>query len=167
MDKAEMAHVATAVADQLAAERELVASRLNWNLTFQGFMIASYALVATADASEPARQIIQAAISISGFFVAAATLAGVLAASGQSDYLKRHWLKVMGEDSIYPRPFSVSRGSLLGRLPPRVICIALMGMWCVLQGASLLDPKPSLTLADCRQIVGQLYDCYEAAPARQ
>ena len=137
MDRSEAGQVAAAVAAQLAAERELVSARLNWNLTFQGFMIASYALVATAQASEPARQIIQSAITISGFVVAGATLVGVLAASRQSDYLKNHWMRVLGEDSVYPRPFSASGGSRLGRLPPRVICIALMAMWCVLQTAGL------------------------------
>lgn len=167
MDKVEAAQVAAAVADQLAAERELVASRLNWNLTFQGFMIASYALVATADASEPARQVIQSAITMSGLVVAGATLAGVRAASRQSDYLKQHWFKVMGEDSIFPRPFSVSTGSRLGRLPPRVICGALMAMWCVLQVASIMHPGPSRTMDDCRQIVEKLYDCYEASPSGQ
>ncbi len=135
MDKVEAGNVAAAIASELAAERELVATRLNWNLTFQGFMIASYALVATAEASDPARNTIQLAITTSGFVVAAATLAGVLAASRQSDYLKRHWIKIMGEDSIYPRPFSTSKGSWLGRLPPRVICGCLMAMWCVLQVA--------------------------------
>ena len=137
MDRTETAQVATYVAEQLAAERELVSTRLNWNLTFQGFMIASYALVATAEASEPARLIIQSAITISGFIVAAATLAGVLAASRQSDYLKKHWVRVMGEESIYPRPFSTGSGSRIGRLPPRVICAALMLMWCVLQIAGM------------------------------
>ena len=137
MDKTETAQVAAYVAEQLAAERDLISSRLNWNLTFQGFMIASYALVATAAASQPAKHVIQSAITISGFIVAAATLAGVVAASRQSDYLKKHWFRVIGEESIYPRPFSKGAGSKIGRLPPRVICGALMLMWCVLQVAGM------------------------------
>lgn len=131
----EAAAVAEAVATQIAVEQNLVAARLNWNLTFQGFMIASYALVATADGSAPARKFIHTTITLAGFVVALATLFGVLAASQQSKYLKDHWLLHLGENSIYPRPFSVGKGSLWGRLPARVMCGALMAMWIVLLAA--------------------------------
>jgi len=135
MDENQQGQVAAAVAAQIQAEQQLVAARLNWNLTFQGFMIASYALVATADGSAPARQFIHGTITVAGFFVAAATLAGIVASSRQSNYLKEHWLRVLGADSIYPRPFASGNGSLLGRLPARVICWALMLMWVVLMAA--------------------------------
>lgn len=96
MDENQQGQVAAAVAAQIQAEQQLVAARLNWNLTFQGFMIASYALVATADGSAPARQFIHGTITVAGFFVAAATLAGIVASSRQSNYLKEHWLRVLG-----------------------------------------------------------------------
>jgi hypothetical protein len=129
------AAVAQAIAIQIGVEQQHMAARMNWNLTFQGFMIASYALVATADGSAPARNFIQATITLAGFAVSLATLFGVLAASRQSSYLKSHWMHVLGEDCIYPRPFSVGKGSLWGRLPSRGICIALMIMWAVLLAA--------------------------------
>jgi hypothetical protein len=94
--------VVDAISRQFEIEQGLIASRLNWNLTFQGFMIASYALVATAETSDPAR------FWIHGVF------------------------RVVGADSPFPRPFSERGGSLMGRLPPRFICGSLILMWTAL-----------------------------------
>jgi hypothetical protein len=131
------AAIANAIAAQIGTEQQLMAARMNWNLTFQGFMIASYALVATAEGSAPARELIQGSIIAVGFLVALATLFGVLAASRQSSYLKEHWTRVLGSDSVFPRPFSIGRGSLWGRLPSRGICASLMLLWIALAIAGL------------------------------
>jgi hypothetical protein len=127
--------VSEAIAKQIEVEQGLVATRLNWNLTFQGFMVASYALVATADASAPARNFIHVTITLVGFVVALATLMGILASSRQSTYLKQHWDNIFSKGTIYPRPFSSGDGSKLGRIPSRALCGALMFMWLVLLAA--------------------------------
>lgn len=137
-DQAFKFRVAEAVAQQIAAEQTLVAARLNWNLTFQGFMIASYALVAAAPTTSPTREVIQITIIFAGVIVALATLAGLRAASEQSNYLRQHWARFVGADSHYPRPFAEGRGKLSGRLPSRVICGALILMWVVLLFAGTL-----------------------------
>jgi hypothetical protein len=124
--------IAEAVAQQVAVEQQLVATRMSWNLTFQGFMIASYALIAAADTSEPARFLIQMVICAAGLIVAAATYAGVIAASSQSSFLKARWKDLSLDSTGYPRPFSIEIGAKLGRLPPRVICGTVALMWIAL-----------------------------------
>ncbi len=124
--------VVDAISRQFEIEQGLIASRLNWNLTFQGFMIASYALVATAETSDPARFWIHGVITLVGFLVAASTWAGIEASSRRTSALRGHWFRVVGADSPFPRPFSERGGSLMGRLPPRFICGSLILMWTAL-----------------------------------
>lgn len=121
--------IAKAVADQIHVEQGLVATRMTWNLTFQGFMIASYALIAAAATSEPAKFSVQLIICLAGAAVAGATFAGVKAASTQSSFLKAHWTLNRLDETGFPRPFSVDGHAKLGRLPPRVICATIGLMW--------------------------------------
>ncbi|MDZ4371602.1 MAG: hypothetical protein U1C74_09310 [Phenylobacterium sp.] len=124
--------VAEAVAHQITAEQNLVSARLNWNLTFQGFMIASYALVSTADVSSPKRSLIQFTIIVAGLVVTAATLAGVMASAAQRSALRKHWQDVVADRTDFPRPFVEGGNTLLGRSPAFVICITIIAMWAAL-----------------------------------
>lgn len=124
--------IAKAIGAQIGVEQSLVASRLNWNLTFQGFMIASYALVATAATTAPSRDLIQNIIIAAGVVVSLATLLGILASRGQSSYLKKFWMEEGIDASGFPRPFSQSGGSFLGRIPPILICVTIIAMWLAL-----------------------------------
>ena len=121
--------IAKAIAAQIGFEQGLVAARLNWNLTFQGFMIASYALVATAATTAPSRELIQSIIISAGVVVSLATLLGILASRNQSSYLKKFWEKQGVDASGFPRPFADSSGSFLGRIPPILICVTIIAMW--------------------------------------
>jgi hypothetical protein len=131
--------MARAVAEQIHVEQSLVATRMTWNLTFQGFMIASYALIAAAETSEPTKIWVQIIICLAGFVVAGSTWAGVNAASRQSSFLKAHWSENELDASGYPRPFSIEGGARLGRLPPRIICFTIGTMWFLLVALTLIE----------------------------
>jgi len=139
-----MAHktyeIEKAIAEQLAVEQGLRATRMNWNLTFQGFMVAAFALVASEDLT-PARFLLEIIICVAGFFVALATYLGVKAAQIQSGKLKRHWQSVVASDSPYPKPFSDDFGSRLGRMPTVIICGTTMLMWIALAGIVIWAPS--------------------------
>ena len=134
---ADQVRIADVVREQIAAEQNLSASRLTWNLTFQGFTIAGYALVATADASAPARTVVQSLIALVSIVIAFATLRGLVASQRQRAYLKRVW-KENGLSSYYPEPFADSLGSALGRAPSTWMCLVLIAMWLFLIPASLV-----------------------------
>lgn len=136
-EDASAAHVSDAVGKLIEAEQRLVATRVNWNLTFQGFMIAAFALVSTAQTSDPKKFWLHMVIACVGIVIAWTTLIGVKAAGLQIDYLKAHWERVVRDDSVHPRPFSSPAGSVSGRSPPKIICWALMLMWAFLVGVIL------------------------------
>ncbi len=124
--------IAKAVAEQIGVEQAVVANRLSWNLTFQGFMIASYALVATSAFTEPSRTWIHLIIIVAGILVSVSTFIGVWASRLQSSQLKRHWDEQNLDISGYPRPFAEPLPSLLGRIPPFLICFTISAMWIAL-----------------------------------
>ncbi|MCB2065103.1 MAG: hypothetical protein KDE15_00515 [Erythrobacter sp.] len=140
--------LAEMITQQIQVEQSLASTRMTWNLTFQGFTIAGYALVATADASAPARWVVQCLIAAVSIIVALATLQGIKAAQQQRSYLKRVW----GEQELslcFPEPFSADSGSRWGRAPATWICLVLAGMWLVLIPASLVltgDPKEPMEI---------------------
>jgi len=159
--------LATAIGEQIWREQSLVANRMTWNLTFQGFMIAGFALIATADFSTPDRMTLELVVAAAGVIVALATLAGVYAAHRQSSYLKKCWVAQFtppptdaegesGQDAagepreheFLPRPFSDSTGSRLGRIAPRTICVTVAIMWIVLGGFAWagLEAEPTVTI---------------------
>jgi hypothetical protein len=143
--------IANAIAEQISREQNLVSNRMTWNLTFQGFMIAAFALVAAAELTQPAKILLEVAISVAGAVVATVTISGVAAAQKQSDYLKaefRHHFMAISPttgkeetlpDFPYPRPFSVRQGSEKARNTSKVILIVLAVMWCVLLASTLAE----------------------------
>lgn len=129
--------LADMLARQIEIEQTLTANRMAWNLTFQGFMIAGFALVATADGSAPARSVVQFLIAAVSLVVSYATIRGIVASQRQRTYLRRYWMANRLSNS-FPEPFSASAGSKLGRTQPLWICWALMAMWIVLIPAGFL-----------------------------
>lgn len=131
---------------------------MSWNLTFQGFMIAGFALVATADFSAPERVTMELVIALAAFSVAVATLLGVRAAQRQSDFLKNNWRSLAnaepqdeGTHILYAtRPFADGTGSRLGRLPSLIISATLMVMWLVLALVTLRAEEPATEKIDIR-----------------
>lgn len=130
--------IAQAIAKQIELEQGLTANRLNWNLTFQGFMLASYALVATAETSDPNRDWVHAIIITAGVVVSLATLLGVHASRMQSSDLKAFWLENGLDETGHPRPFSRKEVSAVGRLPPYLICGVVALMWIALISIDLI-----------------------------
>lgn len=130
--------IAEAVANQIAVEQTLAGNRLSWNLTFQGFMLASYALVATAQTTYPNRDLIHVIIIAAGVIVSLATMSGVHASRMKSSNLKKYWERKGLSDSGYPLPYSEGIGSTMGRLPPYVICGIVALMWLALLGTNFL-----------------------------
>ena len=123
--------LADMIAKQIEVEQGLAGTRMMWNLTFQGFMVAGYALVASSSGSNPSRLILETLISLTSVVIAYATLRGVVASQIQRQYLKDCWA-ANDLRRFFPEPFSVTRTSLWGRFPAYIICIALITMWLTL-----------------------------------
>lgn len=120
----------TAISDEIRKESDLIASRMNWNLTFQGFLFASYALTFGGGTPQTAQLRLQDALPWAGLMVAAAALIGIVAAYHQINRHKRKWLAKAEEiRKVAPQPFSGPGGSLVGRLPPLMACGALIFVW--------------------------------------
>jgi hypothetical protein len=119
------------ITKQIELEQGLTATRMTWNLTFQGFTIAGFALVATAESSTPSRATVQILICLVSIAIAFATLMGVWASQAQRNYLKALWLE-NGLSRFFPEPFSMSSGSRWGRLPALIMCSVLIFLWAVL-----------------------------------
>ena len=124
------------IAKEIAAEHTLVAARMTWNLSFQGFLFAAFAFAVgrqTTSSPDPRLEIFLGALPVAGLVTAALTFLGVLAAFTQINGLKRAWfaneaaLKALG-----PRPFSHWFGGLIGRLPSVGITGILIWCWCQL-----------------------------------
>lgn len=142
--------IAEAVAKQIAMEQTLAGNRLSWNLTFQGFMLASYALVATAQTTYPNRDFIHAIIIAAGVIVSLASMSGVHASRMKSSSLKAFWTDNGLSESGYPLPFSEGAGSVMGRLPPYVICGIVACMWLALLGTNFFANSQSNTVDKTR-----------------
>lgn len=128
------------VGKQIEVELSLSATRMNWNLTFQGFMIAGYALLSTADGATPSRLVLQITIALAAFGTTIGTLMGLYASGMQRQYLKDIW-RDNGLYHCFPAPFSNDTGSQLGRHAARSICCALLLMWAVLFVTAFTDFK--------------------------
>lgn len=153
--------IEAAISQQIAIEQSLRATRMTWNLTFQGFMIAAFALVA-AENMNPARIVLELTICGAGTFVGLGTYLGIWAAQRQSNYLKGLW----NDASPYPRPFSRGGGALMGRLPTHIICVTIIAMWGALIWILVCVP---LDINDCKAKFGQLGPilCRATVEARQ
>jgi len=109
------------ISREISAEQGLVAARMTWNLTFQGFLFAAYALAVsrTPESSGALIAPLLETLPWAGIAIAALTFLGIIAAFWQINNLKRCWY---GNESelkvIAPRPFSPVLVGLLGRLPP-------------------------------------------------
>jgi hypothetical protein len=124
------------LAKEIATEHGLVTTRMTWNLTFQGFLFAAFALAASkpgAKPNEPMSEHVSALMSTlpwAGICTAALTLIGILAAFSQINHLKRAWYGHEGAlRAVAPRPFSHWFGGLAGRIPSVGITGVLIGCW--------------------------------------
>ncbi|MCW1431587.1 hypothetical protein [Novosphingobium sp. JCM 18896] len=124
------------IAKQIEVEQGLASTRMTWNLTFQGFTIAAYALVASSNGTTPAKGILGWAIGLSSGFVAYVTMRGIVASQVQRKYLKDCWA-ANELTRFFPEPFSISKTSSHGRWPSYAICVVLMVMWAILLLTSL------------------------------
>lgn len=134
------AHVryADMIAKQIEVEQGLSNTRMMWNLTFQGFTIAGYALVASSEGATPKKFVLETLIAIASGVIAYATLRGVVASQIQRQYLKDCWARNK-LDRFFPQPFSITTTSSRGRLPSYSICMALMLMWATLFGSQFFE----------------------------
>lgn len=146
--------IAQAVADQIAVEQNLRANRMSWNLTFQGFMMAAFALVA-AEKMNQARISLEVLICFAGAAVAYATWQGIEAAQKQSTNLKKHWDDQNLSESLFPVPFLVDEGEKQGRAPTFYICMTTIFMWVALLLIIIVMPQTfEDTEVDRRPCVG-------------
>lgn len=123
--------VAKEVAEQIWREQQLTGSRMNWNLTFQSFLVAAF-ILSFRDGIEPRIAfLLRGLLCLAGFFVALATLFSVQASHIQRDYLKAIWgeLYLRRDLYIYPRPFADYGTSRRGRSVAIHILVVLLVMW--------------------------------------
>jgi hypothetical protein len=120
------------IAKEIVAEHTLVAARMTWNLSFQGFLFAAFALAIGRQATnnpDPRLEIFLGALPVAGLVTAALTFVGVLAAFTQINGLKRAWFANEAElKAVGPRPFSHWFGGFMGRLPS--VGITGILIWC-------------------------------------
>lgn len=127
------------ITKQIEVEQGLANTRMMWNLTFQGFTIAGYALVASSNGATPAKMTLETLIAVASAIIAYATLRGVVASQIQRQYLKDCWT-INDLDRFFAQPFSISHTSSRGRLPSYSICLALIFMWGALLYAQFRYP---------------------------
>jgi hypothetical protein len=137
------------IAKEIAAEQTLITARMTWNLSFQGFLIAGYAVaIGQLDdkAAEQAKVIYNFinVIPFAGILTASAALVGILAAFMQINVHKRFWFaNHVALQEVGPRPFSHWFGELLGRIPALVITATIIWAWLSLGVKNPTDdPQP-------------------------
>jgi hypothetical protein len=115
---------------EIATEHGLVAARMTWNLTFQGFLFAAYALGSSRPAQNPQVDVLLETVPVAGLVTAGLTLLGIGAAWVRINSLKRSWYaNELDFQAFRPRPFSHPLGTLLGRFPPLGITAVLIWCW--------------------------------------
>jgi hypothetical protein len=136
MDQQQRFAFAEAIAEQIWREQTLTHNRMNWNLVFQGFMVAAFATLAAATPT-PSLVVIQLVTCGAGLLVAVFTWLGLGASERQRKYLKELFAELSQEPINFPRPYAVGGGSLLGRAPAHGVLWALIAMWLALLWFSL------------------------------
>lgn len=126
------------IAAQIRDEQNLSSVRMNWNLTFQGFTLAGYAVLAAAEKTSPARFLIQLAVAVFASVIALTTWQALVASQHQRTYLKKAWAAA-SLSLFFPEPFSNPAGSRLGRRSAEWICLSTLLMWLVLGVAAVWD----------------------------
>jgi hypothetical protein len=124
------------IAKEISCEHSLIAQRMGWNLTFQGFLFGGYAvLIVNIDEFSERVSILEIftfALSVAGTVITLATLIGVGAAMRRIYDLRKSWESSVGLSSGVPKPFSDGLGEALGFLPALVIGATLMATWICL-----------------------------------
>jgi hypothetical protein len=127
---------------EIASEHTLVAARMTWNLSLQGFLFAAFALALknpssalalrnpSSDGSTVRLDELLHLLPMAGLFTAVLSVVGMLAAFIRINALKRIWYANEGVLEAYgPRPFSTWYGGAMGRLPAGAIGVALIACW--------------------------------------
>jgi hypothetical protein len=118
---------------EIASEHALIAARMTWNLSLQGFLFAAFALALKTPSSEGSNAGLEKLVSLlplAGLFTAVLSVVGMLAAFIRINALKRVWYANAPVFEAYgPRPFSTWYGGAMGRLPAGAIGIALIACW--------------------------------------
>ncbi|HEX8126797.1 MAG TPA: hypothetical protein VF548_14575 [Allosphingosinicella sp.] len=119
---------------EISTEHGLVAARMTWNLTFQGFLFAAYALGSSRAGQEPQVALLLRTLPIAGAVTAGLTFIGIVAAWARINGLKRDWYSNQPEfERFRPRPFSHPVGGFFGRVPPFGITFVLLWCWTSLR----------------------------------
>lgn len=112
-------------------ENTLINNRLSWMLTFQGFLFATLALIASKDTPQSISLAFRNVVPIVGIVVAFLALLGVFAAYISIDNTKRKWKKRL-ENHQYPPAHGTALASILGRITSYGIPISLILAWFIL-----------------------------------
>jgi hypothetical protein len=123
----------------LRLENAHIQNRIQWNLTLQGFLFASFALALGKDANPRVAVPFVRVVVMVGILSCLVTLLGLYAAYHSMNRSKKLWLA--NEAALAPkgaRPFSDPWPSLLGRLPATLTMLVLLFAWVELSRIPLL-----------------------------
>ena len=129
--------LAKMVTSRIEHEQSLTASRMYWNLAFQGFAIVAFVQALSKDIAlpDPARQWVAILVAACGMAVALATFVGTEASASRRKQLRTYWTAALTA-SGFPEPYSSGWISKSGKWPPRVICSIIAIMWIGLMWVS-------------------------------
>jgi hypothetical protein len=123
----------------IRVENGHIHNRIQWNLTLQGFLFASYALALGKDANLTiASQFVRVVVLV-GILSCLVTLLGLYSAYHSINLNKKLWIS--NEAALAPigtRPFSDPWPALLGRLPATMTILVLLFAWAQISQIKLL-----------------------------
>jgi hypothetical protein len=132
-ERANAEKAADQIRANLSGEHGNLNSRIQWNLTLQGFLFAGYAVAFTNTTAAADAGRISFVIPLVGAISSFMTLVGVYAAYRSINAFKRAWLANEGRFKLQgARPFSDPVTSLLGRLSSFVGPFVVLCAWCYL-----------------------------------
>lgn len=117
------------IAHQIEREDGLVDTRIRWMLTFEGFLLASLAIVSDGD-DQIIQMTLKYALPVIGVIVALLSWAAIEAALWTLKELKELWED--GDYSGYPRPFGKGVTHTLGALFARGLPWVIIVLWGIM-----------------------------------
>jgi len=117
------------LAHQIEREDGLINTRVTWMLTFEGFLFAALALVASKESDPTIQMVLKYALPIIGFVIAFLAYHAIGAALSTLTYLKDLWEPENYPG--YPQPFGKEMQHTRGASYSKGLPVTIMVLWFV------------------------------------